>query len=255
MVYSLQPGILYGPIQSRRFGRSLGINLSPCSGKLCSFNCVYCHYGATQRLTTGDADAVGELPSADLVLEVVESALQSWNEFEAVTFSGNGEPTLHPDFREIARGVSELVERHRPTLRTVLLSNSTTLARSEVRHALEFIDLPVFKLDAGTPETFRAINRPARGIRFDAVVDELTLLDGLILQTLLIDGSPSNSTPAELDAYLKLIAWIAPSEVQLYSTDRPVAKSTVGRVPPSRLRDIAREGMERTGITFRVFAA
>ncbi len=157
--------------------------------------------------------------------------------------------------REIARGVSELVERHRPTLRIVLLSNSTTLARSEVRHALEFIDLPVFKLDAGTPATFRAINRPARGVRFDAVVDELTLLDGLILQTLLLDGSPSNSTPTELDAYLKLIAWIAPSEVQLYSTDRPVAKSTVGRVPPSRLRDIAREGMERTGITFRVFAA
>lgn len=255
MVYSLQPGILYGPIQSRRFGRSLGVNLSPCSRKVCSFSCVYCHYGATERLTTDETAFAAELPSAELVLDVVESALQSWNEFEVITFSGNGEPTLHPDFLAIARGVAGLVERYRPTLRTVLLSNSTALARSEVRTALEYIDVPVCKLDAGTAETFIAINRPARGVRFDTVVDELTLLDDFTLQTLLIDGTPSNSSDAELDAYLRLIGWIVPNEVQLYSTDRPVAKSTVGRVPPNRLREIAAEGTRRTGIPFRVFAA
>lgn len=255
MTYTLQPGILYGPIESRRFGRSLGINLSPCSSKTCSFNCVYCHYGQTERLTIDEAVFEEELPPADLVLEVIESALESWNDIEAITYSGNGEPTLHPAFAEIARGVARLVERHRPTLRTVLLSNSTALTRSDVRHALRHIDTPVFKLDAGTEETFRAVNRPARGVGFDTIVDELTLLDDFSLQTLLIDGSPSNSSDDELDAYLRLVSWIAPREVQLYSTDRPVAKATVGRVPPRRLREIAQQGTERTGIPFRVFAA
>ncbi len=255
MTYLLQSGILYGPIQSRRFGRSLGINLSPTERKLCSFDCVYCHYGATERLTTDESTFAGELPPADLVLEVVESALQSVNELEAITFSGNGEPTLHPDFAAIARGVAELVDRYRPTLRTVLLSNSTTLGRSEVRHALDHIDVPVFKLDAGTSEAFKAINRPARGVRFDTIVDELTLLEDCSLQTLLIDGTPSNTSQEELDAYFRLVGWIAPNEVQLYSTDRPVAKSSVGRVPPKRLREIAQEGMERTGVPFRVYAA
>jgi wyosine [tRNA(Phe)-imidazoG37] synthetase (radical SAM superfamily) len=233
----------------------LGINLSPCDRKLCSFSCVYCHYGDTERLTDDVASVTDQLPSAELVLEVVDSALRSWNELDAITFSGNGEPTLHPEFPAIARGVAELVERHRPTLRTVLLSNSTTLYRSEIRQALEHVDVPVLKLDAGTEEAFRAINRPARGIRFDTVVDELTLLDNFTLQTLLIDGTPSNSTEAELDNYFRLVGWIVPDEVQLYSTDRPVAKSSVGRVPPRRLRQIAQQGMERTGIPFRVFAA
>lgn len=255
MVYTLQPGILYGPIQSRRFGRSLGINLSPTRSKLCSLNCVYCHYGDTERLTSDWENVADELPPADLVLEVVEGALETVVDIEAITYSGNGEPTLHPEFPAIARGVAELVERHRPTLRTVLLSNSTALTNSEVRHALQYVDVPVFKLDAGTEETFRAINRPARGVRFDTIVDELTMLESFTLQTLLMDGTPSNSTEAELDAFFRLVGWIVPDEVQLYSTDRPVARSTVGKVPPRRLRRIAEQGMDRTGIPFRVFAA
>lgn len=255
MVYTLQNGILYGPIESRRFGRSLGINLSPCDRKLCSFDCVYCHYGRTQCLTADVSPYVDELPPADLVLDVLEGALQSAQDFEVVTFSGNGEPTLHPDFPAIARGVAALVEALRPDARVVLLSNSSGLSRREVRDALDSIDIPVLKLDAGTEQTFRAINRPARDVRFDEIVDELSTLGGITLQTLLVDGDPGNTADEELDAYFELVGWIAPREVQLYSTDRPVAKSATQRVSPQRLRDIARRGHERTGVAFRVYAA
>jgi len=255
MVYTLQTGVLYGPIESRRFGRSLGINLSPCKSKLCSFDCVYCHYGRTQRLTADATMYAEELPSAELVLDVVEGALRSPQDFDVVTFSGNGEPTLHPEFPAIARGVAELVERWRPDARTVLLSNSSGIARREIRDALDSIDILVLKLDAGTEKTFRAINRPARDVRFDEIVDELSTLEGINLQTLLVDGDPGNTSPEELDAYFALVRWISPEEVQLYSTDRPVAKSATQRVAPRQLREVARQGLEQTGVTFRVFAA
>jgi len=255
MVYSLQSGILYGPIHSRRFGRSLGINLSPVERKLCSFNCVYCHYGSTDRLTTDETLWAEDLPPADLVLEVLETALQTQQELDVVTFSGNGEPTLHPEFPAIARGLVDLLEKYRPTLRTVLLSNSTGLARPEVREAIQFIDMPVMKLDAGRPQTFVDINRPADNIRFEAIVDELAQLEDFSLQTLLLDGRPNNTSTDELEAYFQLVGWIAPNEVQLYSTDRPVAKTGIGRVSPERLRRIAREGQHRTGVPFRVFSA
>jgi wyosine [tRNA(Phe)-imidazoG37] synthetase (radical SAM superfamily) len=255
MVYALQTGVLYGPLQSRRFGRSLGINLSPCRSKLCSFNCVYCQYGPTERLTTDVTEHVGDLPSAALVLEAVEGALRSQEKLESVLLSGNGEPTLHPEFTAVARGVAELVERWQPDARTVLLSNSSGVARSGVRDALAGIELLVFKLDAGTRETFLALNRPADGVRFEEIVDELSALQGITLQTLLIEGEPGNTSPHELDAYFELVRWIAPEAVQLYSTDRPVARSATHRAAPERLHEVARLGRERTGMTFRVYAA
>ena len=255
MVYALQTGVLYGPIQSRRFGCSLGINLSPCSRKLCSFNCVYCQYGPTERLTTDATEHLGDLPAARRVFEAVEGALRSEEELESVLLSGNGEPTLHPEFPAIARGVAELVERWRPEARTVLLSNSSGLGRSGVRDALTSIELPVFKLDAGTPETFLALNRPAEGVRFEEIVDELSTLEGVTLQTLLVDGVPGNTSEREIDAYFELVRWIAPEAVQLYTTERPVARSATHRVAPERLHEVARLGRERTGMTFRAYAA
>jgi len=255
MVYALQTGVLYGPIQSRRFGRSLGINLASCSRKLCSFNCVYCWYGPTERLTTDVGEDLSELPPAGRVLEAVESALRSQEELESVLLSGNGEPTLHPEFPAIARGVAELVEELQPEARLVLLSNSSGLGRSGVREALDCIELPVFKLDAGTPETFLALNRPADGVRFEEIVDELSTLEGITLQTLLIDGTPGNTSEEELDAYFELVRRIAPVAVLLYSTERPVARSATHRVAAERLHEVARLGRERTGMTFRVYAA
>jgi wyosine [tRNA(Phe)-imidazoG37] synthetase (radical SAM superfamily) len=137
----------------------------------------------------------------------------------------------------------------------VLLSNATGLVRPEVREALSVIDVPVLKLDAGTREGMVAVNRPARGIRFEEIVDDLVAVRGLTLQTLLVDGTPCNTTPGELEAYFDLVRLIAPEEVQLYSIDRPVPDDRISKVPEELLRQIAREGQDRTGVPFRVYAA
>jgi wyosine [tRNA(Phe)-imidazoG37] synthetase (radical SAM superfamily) len=248
MILPLQTGIVYGPVNSRRYGRSLGVNLCPASYKLCSFNCVYCHYGQTESLATDGTPYEVDLPTYDDVVHAVENALQSSVEIDAITFSGNGEPTLHPDFSEITDAVIRLRDRHRPRAKVVLLSNSTGLAHERVRRSVSQLDLPVFKLDAGTEGMFRRINRPARNVKFDDIVNQLKSLGKVYIQTVLIDGTPSNTHPDELFAYLGVIRDIRPKAVHLYATDRPVADARVSKVDPDWLEDLACHIRDETGI-------
>jgi wyosine [tRNA(Phe)-imidazoG37] synthetase (radical SAM superfamily) len=253
MVLPLQDDVLYGPIPSRRLGRSLGINLLPSTYKLCSFNCLYCHYGRTAVHTLDVGPRAPDLPRAELVIERIRIALRSALDFDYLTFSGNGEPTLHPQFAELVDRVVRLRDQYRPGVKVALLSNSTGLFAPAVRDSLTKIDLPVFKLDAGTPELFRRINRPVKGVEFSAVVDALVSLDHPYIQTLLVDGSPSNVTAGQVEAYLRHIACIQPTEVHIYSIDRPVADPRLVRVSPQRLLEIARLGEAQTGVTFKAF--
>ena len=157
MLLPLQVDILYGPVNSRRLGRSLGINLMPGAYKLCSFNCVYCHYGHTD-IKSLSADA-RDVPWSREVLREVEVALRKYPDIDTITFSGNGEPTLHPAFAKIATAVSELRDSIAPNVRLALFSNATTAHLAHVREALALFDLPMLKLDAGDPGTLAAINR------------------------------------------------------------------------------------------------
>jgi len=253
MLLELHEGIIYGPIDSRRLGKSLGINLMPWRFKLCSFNCVYCHYGPTDELSFDMGEYADDLPDSDEVVRAVEGALKSSLEFGYVTFSGNGEPTLHPDFPELVDEIVGLRDRYRPDAKIALLSNSSALARSGVRKAVREIDVPVFKLDAGTERTFRAINRPAPGVEFDDIIERLSSLDGVLVQTVLVDGAPSNVGDGELESYFDLIDRIRPTEVHIYSIDRPVPNAGISLVSPERLKNIARAGREEKGIHFRAF--
>jgi wyosine [tRNA(Phe)-imidazoG37] synthetase (radical SAM superfamily) len=253
MLLELKEGIIYGPIDSRRLGKSLGINLMPGRFKLCSFNCVYCHFGPTDELSVGAGEYVDDLPGSGEVVRAVEGALKSSLEFGYVTFSGNGEPTLHPRFPELVDEVVELTDRYRPDAKVALLSNSTALARAGVREAVRKIDVPVFKLDAGTERTFKAINRPAKGVDFGDIIGRLSSLDGILVQTVLVNGAPSNVGGEELESYFDLIAGIRPTEVHIYSIDRPVPDAGISLVPPERLEDIARAGRKTTGIPFVAF--
>ncbi len=253
MVLPLQVDIVYGPVNSRRLGRSLGINLMPGTYKLCSFNCVYCHYGWTKEHTLDVHGCLNDLPPVDKVLERIRLATRSALDFDYLTFSGNGEPTLYPWFAELLRDVVRLRDQYRPQAKVALLSNSTGLVRAQVRESLHLIDLPVFKLDAGTPETFCQINRPAQGVEFEQLLDGLVSVSNICLQTLLVDGTPSNVGEAELDAYFQQVARIGPQEVHLYSIDRPVPNPHLLRVPPQRLKEIARRGEQRTGVTMKAF--
>ena len=125
MVLTLKKGIIYGPVNSRRYGKSLGINLMPVDYKLCSFDCVYCHYGYT-KICTGDVAPYHEdLPRLEQVVAAVEQALTSESEFQLITFSGNGESTLHPQFPEMVTAVAQLRNRYRPEARLALLSNAS----------------------------------------------------------------------------------------------------------------------------------
>ena len=253
MLLKLQKGMLYGPVDSRRYGKSLGINLMPTQKKLCSFNCVYCHYGTTMRCTMNIDQYSGELPDIDKMVKKLEKKLQTDIELDLSTFSGNGEPTLYPDFADLVEEVAELRGKYRPDTKIALLSNSSGLIYDDVIESLDMIDLPVLKLDGGNEETFRAVNRPARSVKFEEIFEKLFSLDGIYIQTVFVDGQPSNIAKKDLTDYIDCIGRIKPQEVHLYSIDRPVPNTRISLVPPEKLEKIASKIKKETGVAARAF--
>lgn len=250
--------IVFGPVKSRRFGVSLGINLLPLHGKLCSFNCVYCECGLTN-----------EAKKEKLVLfstSEINASLQS--RFEAlksgglepdnITFAGNGEPTLHPDFETIIDNTIRLRDEFFPRAMITVLSNSTRLDRPTVKRALLRIDNNVLKLDTGTNATFQAINRPTFPITLERIIKELKNFEGnLVIQTMLIRGEVDgkhvdNTTEAELTLWLKHIREINPKLVMLYPIDRQTPYRTLEKVPEAEFQALAAR-IETLGIKAEVF--
>jgi wyosine [tRNA(Phe)-imidazoG37] synthetase (radical SAM superfamily) len=257
------PGILFdeivfGPIKSRRFGVSLGINLLPLHGKFCTFNCIYCECGLTEERKM-------EKPVLFTAVQI-NTSLQS--RFEAlkssglnpdnITFAGNGEPTLHPEFETIIENTIRLRNEFFPKAKITVLSNATRLDRENVKSALLRIDNNVLKLDAGTNETFIAINRPTSPITLEKVVQELIAFDGnLVIQTMLIRGEVDgvqvdNTTEEELSLWLKHISEIKPKQVMLYPIDRQTPYRTLEKVPESEFQALVTR-IEELGIKAEVF--
>jgi wyosine [tRNA(Phe)-imidazoG37] synthetase (radical SAM superfamily) len=247
----LRHEIIYGPVNSRRLGRSLGINLLPAWGKVCSFDCVYCQYGRTRVKTL--APGPEGFPTLDEVVAAVATALTSGPDFDSCTFSGNGEPTLHPHWSEIVEAVRQLRNRHRPAARLSLLSNSSTAVRPLVRATLRRLDAPIMKLDAGDDATLAAINRPANGIGMKSILEGLLEVPGLIIQSLMVEGAVSNSAGLAFENWLGALATLKPIHVQVYSADRPVPVAGVGRVPPERLQRLAARAVDQTGLDVRAY--
>lgn len=249
-ILPLESGIIYGPLYSRRLDRSLGVNLLPTDYKLCSFDCVYCHYGRTQIKTL--APAGYDFPSVPRVLKAIQKALGRYPNVPYLTFSGNGEPTLHPHFPEIVAGILRLRPMLAPDLKLAIFSNATTLTRPKVRETLQHFDAPILKLDAGDPATFAAVNRPAPAIELADIIAGMQEIPNLVVQSVLIDsaeGEASNIHPTALEAWIAALAALQPRHVQIYSTDYPVPDEGVERVPPYRLEEIAAQVHERTGLT------
>ena len=239
-------GIVYGPVHSRRLGLSLGINLFPAGHKVCPFDCVYCEYGCTTDLVA----RVGrnELPTVDEVLAAVEQGLMQHPGLGYVTFSGHGEPTLHPDFSQIVEGVVALRDRLQPRAKVAVLSCSGVVNRPEIRTALASLDERIMKLDAGDEETFQAINRPVPGLALESIVQELADLEGIVIQHMVLDGEVSNAGEPAQEAWLEAVARIRPAEIQIYSIDRPTAQGGLLKVPKETLDRLAEEVEARTGI-------
>lgn len=236
MLLPLQRGIVYGPVKSRRLGRSLGINVLPTGKKVCNFDCRYCQYGWTDRAAIASMTEAG-YPGVSEILDAVADALRKQPEPpQYVTFSGNGEPTLHPRFGEIVDGINALRDRHAPGASTAILSNSSRAMRPEVREALLRLDVRIMKLDCGTERRFARLNRPVDGLSLEAVTEGLCALPGTTLQTLLVGGTYGNlGDDAEIEAWLARVGRIRPVRVQLYTLDRKAPDEDLVPATPQQL--------------------
>ncbi|MDE6669423.1 MAG: radical SAM protein [Muribaculaceae bacterium] len=248
---------IFGPIHSRRLGVSLGINLMPDDGKVCSFDCLYCEAGfnAQGRGTT-------PLPTANEVADMLEARLRTMSEagepLDVITFSGNGEPTLHPAFPEIIDTTLKLRDRYYPKAKVSVLSNSTRIFNPEVAAALKRVDNNILKLDSAVEDTMRLIDRPgSKDFTVERVVEALKQFEGqAIIQTMILRGEHDgqivdNTTPAEVDALIEAYRKIGPREVMLYSLDRSTPAEKLVKVPLEELREIAAR-VEKAGIKTQV---
>ncbi len=242
--------IVYGPVRSRRLGRSLGINLLPAGRKLCSFDCQYCQYGFALPVTQAPS---GGFPVPAEVLAAVEAALAVQTEAPAwLTFSGNGEPTLHPRFAEIVDGIIALRDRLAVQARTAILSNSTRLADDGIRRALSRLDARIMKLDVGTEVGLRRFSQAAASSSLESIVGGLARLGDVTLQSLFAGGPSGNLDPPEVAAWLAAVARIRPRAVQLYTLDREAPNAGLMRARPDELQDIRRR-LSARGIPARVY--
>lgn len=249
--------IVFGPVRSRRFGVSLGINLIPTTKKICSFDCIYCECGWT------DDSQTNAFPSRETVCKHLEQRLiQMQEEHEApdsITFAGNGEPTLHPDFAGIVDDTITLRNRFFPDAVITVLSNSTMLDKEEVFTALKKIDNNTMKLDAGTEEMYHRINRCYNKQQtLEHITQNLCRFKGdLIVQTLFLRGNYNgelidNTSEEEVSEWLERIQRIRPRKVLLYPLNRATPAEDLVYVAPEELHSIA-DKVEALGIKAEVY--
>ena len=251
--------IIFGPVRSRRLGVSLGINLLPTKRKICNFNCIYCECGWTRN----DVKVSGRLPAREEVFDALDRKLSEMKTADqkpdVITYAGNGEPTLHPDFPGIIDDSIILRNKYFPDARIAVLSNSTTISDKRIKEALLKVDMNILKLDSAFDSTVSIHNQPASGINVKDLINTLAGFNGkLIIQTLFLRGTYNsriidNTTPEELAAWLKALDDIRPSEVMIYtiSRDTPPEGGKLNKVPAKELREIALM-VEKLGIKTQV---
>jgi len=250
--------IVFGPVKSRRLGVSLGINLLPAEAKYCTFNCIYCECGWTHEKIQGE----NKLPERELVAERLEEKLRSMKETgmrpDAITFAGNGEPTIHPQFPEVLEDAIRLRDQYFPEALVSVLTNASTLDKPAIFQALKKTGNSILKLDAGTEKMFRLINGPRTGITLKSIIEKLKEFDGeLIIQTLFLRGEiegkkVDNTAEPEISRWLEHIRDIRPKYVMIYPVDRETALASIEKVSFRELGMIA-DRVEKLGIKAQVY--
>ncbi len=249
--------IIFGPVSSRRLGVSLGVNLLPTNLKVCSFDCIYCECGLNPKGKTTKA----ELPERNTVKEKLEKVLNKMvNENrlpDVITFAGNGEPTLHPEFDNIIDDTIELRNKFAPKAKIAVLSNSSRISNNRVFNALLKVDDNILKLDSGIEETIKLLDRPVGNFSLEKLVADLKKFDGqLKIQTLFVKGHHNektidNTTEKEVTEWLKLIEEIKPEEVMIYTIARNTPIKTLEKIEIDKLNEIAKH-VEKLGIATQV---
>ena len=241
--------IVYGPIRSRRLGVSLGVNLMPTDAKLCSFDCVYCECGWNQPVLHP------QLPTRQQVREALASNLSplaSSPQIDVITFSGNGEPTMHPDFLGIIQDTCALRDQYCPNAKVSVLSNSTQLCRVEVVQALKLCDNRILKLDSAIDATMRLIDKPVNPhLTVAQVMEWLQQFDGdFTLQTCFLRGDYhgqviDNTTSEELAAWYQAVEILHPKQVMIYVIDRATPLQTLEKIPAEQMQAIAKPLLDK----------
>ena len=244
---------VFGPYDSRRFGKSLGVNPLPAGARVCNFDCVYC------ECSTASWPLQWELrppfPDPEQIRKALIEATERLGsgEIDSITIAGNGEPTLAPRLDEIVDVVTECRDRDWPQARTVILTNGTACHKPSVRAALAKLDDRVVKLDAGSSWTFDELNRPAGKLCINEIVRRISMLPDIVVQSMFVHGPVDNTGAHEVQAWAGWLEKLAPRSVQLYSLDRMPAKSWVRPVPRAELDTIAAFVESHAGIPAHVF--
>ena len=249
---------IFGPIHSRRLGISLGINLMPNDGKICSFDCLYCEAGFNAQ------GMGGNLPKREGVKRQLKQKLElmrdNGEKLDVITFSGNGEPTLHPQFPLIVDDVLRLRDLYFPEAQVSVLSNATMASKPKVKEALKKVDNNILKLDSAIASTMIKLNRPGSpNILPEGIIADLKEFGGqCIVQTMMVRGQYEgkvidNTTPAEIDALIDAYLEIRPKKVMLYSIDRQTPAPDLEKVTADELNRIAGQ-MRAEGIIVQVNA-
>lgn len=237
----LREPTVFGPIKSRRLGYSLGINLLPQNGKLCDFDCIYCECGWN---ADGRDDKV--LPAASQVRSALEEKLAQCmldgTRMDSITFAGDGEPTLHPDFPAIVDDVLTLRDIYYPSAKVSVLSNATRLSDGKVFEALKKVDNPIMKLDAPTDELVRRVNKPNAGYSVAEVVGNLARFEGnFILQTMFLKSRDFDSSSQEvIEGWMDIVRFLKPRQIMAYSIDRPTPQKGLVKFSESQIRNLVR---------------
>jgi wyosine [tRNA(Phe)-imidazoG37] synthetase (radical SAM superfamily) len=224
------PSPIFGPVKSRRLGISLGINLMPGDGKWCSIDCLYCECGLNK-----DKKAKQPLPSVEEVKEKLEAKLKEMSvrgeELNVLTFSGNGEPTMHPSFLEIVENVIILRNEYYPEAKVSVLSNSTQVHRKDIFEALMKVDNALMKLDTVSPEYIKLVDQPNVNYNIENIIDCLEKMKGhAIIQTMFMKGNIKDNNGKEISVdnckdeyiipYIDALKRISPKKVMIYTLDR-----------------------------------
>jgi wyosine [tRNA(Phe)-imidazoG37] synthetase (radical SAM superfamily) len=238
--------IIFGPVRSRRLGVSLGINLLPTKRKICNFNCIYCECGWTRDIEK----AISHLPGREEVYNALDSKLSELIKKniipDVITYAGNGEPTLHPDFPGIIDDSIILRDKYFKKTRIAVLSNATTISNPLIKSALLKVDQNILKLDSAFDSTIKIHNQPRVNVNVEELINNLIGFDGkLIIQTLFLRGIHNgkvvdNTTRVEIREWLKAIERIKPSEVMIYTISRDTPEGArLNKVPLNELKGIA----------------
>ena len=235
----LRETTVFGPIFSRRLGNSLGINLLPENGKICNFDCIYCECGWNSE---GREDNI--IPSAAKVRSELEKKLSELmlegTPIDSITFSGDGEPTLNPEFPKIIEDTLILRDCFYPDAKVSVLSNATRVHIPEILAALKKVDNPIMKIDAPTNELISKINRPAPGYDVAKVIEALRGFDGnFVLQTMFLKSADfDSSSPEVLEPWMNIVRDLRPRSVMVYTIDRPTPLQGLEKFTVEKMRSL-----------------